>query len=216
MYFKQWIETYPSKHAPGSISNSKGNGTKPRLWCDKTPILYKLRSTLMLEGQKLDETVTTFGIRSLKFYPDSGLFVNGRSAKLKGVCLHQDAGSFGNAVPIAIWAYRLSLLKKWVAMPFERAIILLLRSFTISVISLASMFWRSLWWVDTRLALQLYWELPWQIKIRISLYFNQWYETDLRSMLRRDRNHPCVILYSIGNEIPNQLNDDGWKMAKNW
>jgi hypothetical protein len=46
------------------------------------------------------------------------------------------------------------------------------------------------------------------------LYFNQWHETDLRAMLRRDRNHPSVVLYSIGNEIPNQLDHDGWKMAK--
>ena len=46
------------------------------------------------------------------------------------------------------------------------------------------------------------------------LYFNQWHETDLRAMLRRDRNHPSVVLYSIGNEIPNQLDHDGWKLAK--
>jgi len=51
-------------------------------------------------------------------------------------------------------------------------------------------------------------------KFGYHLYFNQWYETDLHAMLRRDRNHPSVILYSIGNEIPDQFNDDGWKLAK--
>ena len=61
---------------------------------------------------QLDETITTFGIRQLKFDSNRGLLVNGQPTKLKGVCLHQDAGSFGNAVPMAVWAWRLSLLKE--------------------------------------------------------------------------------------------------------
>jgi beta-galactosidase len=85
---------------------------KPRLWSDTTPELYKLRSSLILSDRPLDEITTTFGIRKLEFIPDHGLFVNGQPTKLKGVCIHQDAGSFGNAVPIAVWAYRLGLLKE--------------------------------------------------------------------------------------------------------
>ena len=77
---------------------------KPRLWSDSTPELYRLRSTLVLDGRPLDETTTTFGIRRLEYKPDAGLFVNGQPTKLKGVCIHQDAGSFGNAVPAAVWA----------------------------------------------------------------------------------------------------------------
>ncbi|MGC1392005.1 MAG: glycoside hydrolase family 2 TIM barrel-domain containing protein [Bacteroidales bacterium] len=200
---------------PGQSATHKVMVPKPRLWCDKTPILYKLRSTLMLEGQKLDETVTTFGIRSLKFDPDSGLFVNGRSVKLKGVCLHQDAGSFGNAVPIAIWAYRLSLLKEMGCNairtshhPFAPEFYDLCDQLGFYVFDEAFDEWTRDWPYN-------YTENPrGKSKYGYHLYFNQWYETDLRSMLRRDRNHPCVILYSIGNEIPNQLNDDGWKLAK--
>jgi beta-galactosidase len=85
---------------------------KPRLWSDGTPELYRLRSTLEIDGSVLDEATTTFGIRQLVFDPDHGLSVNGKPTKLKGVCLHQDAGSFGNAVPTAVWALRLARLKE--------------------------------------------------------------------------------------------------------
>ncbi|MEO6674265.1 MAG: hypothetical protein ABIN93_12605 [Ginsengibacter sp.] len=70
------------------------------MWSDNTPELYRLRSTLMLDGKVLDETTTTFGIRSLKFVPDNGLFVNGKATKLKGVCIHQDAGLLAMQFPL--------------------------------------------------------------------------------------------------------------------
>ena len=97
---------------PGQRATQQVTVPKPRLWSDSTPELYRLRSTLALDGRTLDETTTTFGIRQLKFDPDRGLFVNGKPTKLKGVCLHQDAGSFGNAVPTAVWAWRLARLKE--------------------------------------------------------------------------------------------------------
>ena len=187
----------------------------PRLWSDQTPELYHLRSTLLLEGKILDETVTPFGIRSLKFDPDHGLFVNGKRTKLKGVCIHQEAGSFGNAVPVAIWAYRLGLLKEMGCNairtshhPFPPEFYDLCDQMGFYVFDEAFDEWTRDWTFNftenTR----------GKSKYGYHLYFNQWYETDLREMLRRDRNHPSVILYSIGNEIPDQFNTDGWKLAK--
>jgi len=188
---------------------------KPQLWSDKTPVLYRLRSTLMLDGQILDDTITNFGIRSLKFDPDRGLFVNGVSTKLKGVCVHQDAGSFGNAVPISVWAYRLGLLKEMGCNairpshhPFAPEFYDLCDQLGFYVFDEAFDEWTRDWTFNftenTR----------GKSKYGYHLYFNQWYDADLRAMLRRDRNHPSVILYSIGNEIPDQFNDDGWKLAK--
>jgi beta-galactosidase len=189
--------------------------TKPRLWSDQTPERYRLRSTLLLNGKIVDEKITLFGIRSLKFEPDHGLFVNGKPTKLKGVCIHQDAGSFGNAVPIAVWAYRLSLLKEMGCNairpshhPFAPEFYDLCDQMGFYVFDEAFDEWTRDWTFN-------YTEnTRGKAKYGYHLYFNQWHETDLREMLRRDRNHPGVILYSIGNEIPDQFNADGWKLAK--
>ncbi len=201
---------HPGQHATQHISVPN-----PRLWSDGTPNLYQLRSTLILDGRTLDETTTTFGIRKLEFNPDHGLFVNGKSTKLKGVCLHQDGGSFGNAVPKAIWAYRLGLLKEMGCNairtshhPFAPEFYDLCDQLGFYVFDEAFDEWTRDW------TLNFTENTRGKAKYGYHLYFNQWHETDLRAMLRRDRNHPSVILYSIGNEIPDQFNDDGWKLAK--
>ena len=188
---------------------------KPRLWSDAAPELYRLRSTLRMDGETLDETVTTFGIRQLVFDPDRGLFVNGRPTKLNGLCLHQDAGSFGNAVPEAVWAFRLARLKEMGCNairtshhPFAPEFYDLCDRLGLYVFDEAFDEWTRDWTYnpteDTR-GKSLY---------GYHLYFNQWHDADLRAMMRRDRNHPCVVLYSIGNEIPNQLEDGGAKIAR--
>ena len=188
---------------------------KPRLWSDRTPELYRLRSTLTLDAQALDETTTTFGIRKLEFDPDRGLFVNSKPVKLKGVCLHQDAGSFGNAVPTAVWAMRLARLKEMGCNavrtshhPFAPEFYDLCDQLGFYVFDEAFDEWTRDWPYN-------FTENPrGKAKYGYHLYFEQWHDTDLRAMLRRDRNHPSVILYSIGNEIPNQLEPDGAKMAR--
>jgi beta-galactosidase len=206
--------TLQSMHKGDSVSQLM-TLPHPSLWSDITPVLYQMRSTLLLDGQKLDEVVTTFGIRSLRFDKDKGLFVNGKSTKLKGVCVHQDAGSFGNAVPSAIWAYRLGILKEMGCNairpshhPFAPEFYDLCDKLGFYVFDEAFDEWTRDWTLnyteDTR----------GKSKYGYHLYFKQWYQTDLRSMLHRDRNHPSIILYSIGNEIPDQFDDDGWKMAK--
>ena len=203
-------DMYPGHHAVQQVTVKN-----PRLWSSTTPELYRLRSTLTLDGRPLDEVITAFGIRQLKFDPDHGLFVNGQPTKLKGVCLHQDAGSFGNAVPAAVWALRLARLKEMGCNairtshhPFAPEFYDLCDQLGFYVFDEAFDEWTRDWPYN-------YTEYPrGKSKYGYHLYFNQWHETDLRAMLRRDRNHPSVVLYSIGNEIPNQLDHDGWKLAK--
>ena len=200
---------------PGKKVSQTITITAPQLWSDKTPVLYQLRSTILLNNQKLDETITTFGIRSLRFDKDKGLFVNDKPVKLKGVCVHQDAGSFGNAVPIAVWAYRFGILKEMGCNairtshhPFAPEFYDLCDKMGFYVFDEAFDEWTRDWTLN-------YTEnTRGKSKFGYHLYFKQWYETDLTAMLHRDRNHPSVILYSIGNEIPDQFNDDGWKLAK--
>jgi beta-galactosidase len=206
--------TLKSMHKGDSVSQML-TVPDPHLWSDITPVLYQLRSTLLLDGRKLDEVVTPFGIRSLRFDKDKGLLVNGRSTKLKGVCVHQDAGSFGNAVPPAIWAYRLGILKEMGCNairtshhPFAPEFYDLCDKLGFYVFDEAFDEWTRDWTLN-------YTEnTRGKSKYGYHLYFQQWYATDLCAMLHRDRNHPSVILYSIGNEIPDQFNDDGWKLAK--
>jgi beta-galactosidase len=206
--------TLESMH-PGNHATQRVKVPRPRLWSDSTPELYQLRSTLALEGRMLDETTTTFGIRRLEFDPDQGMFVNGKSTKLKGVCLHQDAGSFGNAVPIAVWAWRLARLKEMGCNairsshhPFAPEFYDLCDQLGLYVFDEAFDEWTRDWPYNFTE------DVRGKAQYGYHLYFKQWHETDLRDMLRRDRNHPSVVLYSIGNEIPNQFDDDGYKMAK--
>jgi beta-galactosidase len=174
-----------------------------------------LRSTLEIDGSVLDEATTTFGIRQLVFDPDHGLSVNGKPTKFKGVCLHQDAGSFGNAVPTAVWALRLARLKEMGCNairtshhPFAPEFYDLCDQMGFYVFDEAFDEWNRDWPYN-------FTENPrGKAPYGYHLYFQQWHDTDLRAMLRRDRNHPSVILYSIGNEIPNQLDLDGYKLAK--
>ena len=200
---------------PGQRATERIPVPLPRLWSDHSPELYQLRSTLLLEGRPLDETVTAFGIRQVKFDPHQGLLVNGQPTKLKGVCLHQDAGSFGNAVPLAVWAWRLSLLKEAGCNairpshhPFAPGFYDLCDRLGMYVLDEAFDEWTLDWTYNFA-------ENPrGKSAYGYHLYFDQWHETDLRAMVRRDRNHPSILLYSIGNEIPNQKDRDGARIAR--
>jgi len=188
---------------------------KPKLWSSESPSVYTLKSTLEYDGKVMDDYSTTIGIRKIEFSPDKGMTVNGIPEKLKGVCMHQDAGSLGIAVPVGVWYERLKKLKSMGCNairpshhPFAPEFYDLCDTMGFYIMDEAFDEWNKGYeWGSTENA---YGKVPYGYH----LYFDQWAETDLRAMIRRDRNHPSVIMYSIGNEIPNQRTPDGVRIAK--
>ena len=187
----------------------------PKLWSANSPDMYYLKSEIECEGKVLDDQLTPFGIRKLEYIAGKGMFVNGKSEKIKGVCLHQDGGSFGEAVPVQVWHYRLQKLKtmgcnaiRTSHCPFDPEFYNLCDTMGFYILDEAFDEW-------TR-------GFPWNFTENnrgkafygYHLYFNQWHYTDLKAMIWRDRNHPSVVMYSIGNEIPDQMNPHGAELAK--
>lgn len=175
----------------------------PRLWSPETPDLYQLHTSIKKEGIELDKQVTTLGIRKIEYSADKGMFLNDYPIKLKGVCLHQDGGCLGVAVPDKVWAYRLNLLKEMGC----NALRLAHNAFSSEFMDLCDQ-------MGFLVIDELFdeWELPkrkW-VKGRNSgapslngyaSHFNDWYEIDLTDQILRNRNHPSVIMWCIGNEI---------------
>ena len=191
------------------------NVENPLLWSASSPDMYYLKSEIESEGKILDDQITPFGIRKLEYIPGKGMFVNGKFEKLKGVCLHHDGGSFGSAVPIQVWHYRLQKLKAMGCnairpshCPFDPEFYNLCDSMGFYILDEAFDEWtRNFSWNFTE-------NNRGKAFYGYHLYFNQWHETDLKAMIWRDRNHPSVVMYSIGNEIPDQINPHGAELAK--
>lgn len=188
---------------------------QPKLWSTDSPSLYTLKTKLVYDGNIMDDYATNIGIRKVEFTPEKGMLINGIPEKIKGVCLHQDAGSIGVAVPIGVWQSRLEKLKQMGCNairlshhPFAPAFYDLCDKMGFYIMDEAFDEWNKGYpWGSTE-------NTYGKMKYSYHLYFNQWAETDLRAMIRRDRNHPSVIMYSIGNEIPNQRTPDGTALAR--
>ena len=179
--------------------------SNPHLWSAGTPQMYTLVSTITCEGKILDQVRTPIGIRNIQFTAEKGMMVNGVQEKLKGICVHQSMGCLGAAYPSRIWYERLKKLKdigcnaiRVGTYPFSPEFYTICDTLGLYVMNEIFDEWnRGQEWGYSESS---YGKLPYTYH----LYFNQWYDTDLRNMVRRDRNHPCVALYCIGNEIPNQ------------
>ncbi|MFR9554272.1 MAG: glycoside hydrolase family 2 TIM barrel-domain containing protein [Rikenellaceae bacterium] len=175
----------------------------PNRWSAKSPNLYYMKSEIIYDGKVLDDVVTRFGVRDLDYRAGEGLFVNGEETKLWGVCLHHDAGSLGAAVPRKTLIYRLLKLKEMgcnairtAHNPFAPAFYELCDSMGFYVMDESFDEWRCGWninWTENNTGKSFN---------GYNHLFDQWAETDLRDLVRRDRNHPSVIMYCIGNEIP--------------
>jgi len=176
----------------------------PALWSPGSPRLYTALSSVSVGGEIVDRHETSFGIREFRFDSDEGFFLNGRSTKLKGVCMHHDLGPLGAAVNRRALERQLEIL---VGMgcnavrtshnPPAPELLELCDRMGLLVIDEAFDEWR--------LA---------KVENGYNLLFDDWVERDLRAMIRRDRNHPCVIMWSIGNEVPEQRSEDGAVVAR--
>jgi len=175
----------------------------PQRWSIKSPTLYQLKSVIQVNSQAVDESVTTFGIRTLTFDPDNGFFLNDQSVKLKGVCIHHDAGCLGAAVPNKVLERRLRLLKELGCNAIRTshnppAPELLDICDSIGLLVQDEAFDEFTppknKWVDGR-------NVGIPARFGYGEYFDVWAVRDMQDLVRRDRNHPCVIMWSIGNEV---------------
>jgi hypothetical protein len=177
--------------------------SNPLLWSPGHLHLYTLYTEIKTENEVVDDECTSFGIRRFDFDPDKGFSLNGESMKLKGLCIHHDAGALGAAVPIQVWERRLRIFKELgcnaIRMshnPPASNLLDLCDAMGFLVIDEAFDEWdgcKRKWvegWNKGIPSLKGYGE-----------HFKEWSERDLREMILRDRNHPSVILWSIGNEI---------------
>ena len=175
----------------------------PKLWTPESPSLYKAVTKISVDGKEVDEYATTFGIRSIEVVPDKGFLLNGKLRKFQGVCNHHDLGPLGSAINKAALRRQLTLLKdmgcdavrtshnmptpELVELCDEMGFMMMLEPFD-----------------------------EWDIAKCDSGYhrfFNEWAERDMVNMLRHYRNHPSVVMWSIGNEVPTQWSPEGYRVA---
>lgn len=175
----------------------------PHLWNLSDPYLYQLKTTVLQNGKEVDGTHTKTGFRAFAFDPNKGFALNGTRMKLKGVCLHHDAGVLGSAVPREVWKRRLLTLKEIGCNAIRtshnpQAPDLYELCDEIGLLVMNEAF--DEWEFPKRKWLQ-----GWNVGIpgfQGSFdFFEEWGEKDLADMVRRDRNHLSVFAWSIGNEV---------------
>jgi beta-galactosidase len=176
----------------------------PPLWSTESPLLCQANVELLVGGKVVETSTTTFGIREIKFSVENGFTLNGVSMKLKGGCLHHDLGLLGSASFDRAEERRVELLKscgynaiRTSHNPPSTAFLNACDRLGVLVLDEA---------FDC-------WERP-KNPNDYSKYFDDWWQRDIDSMVLRDRNHPCVILWSIGNEINERGDESGYVIAK--
>jgi beta-galactosidase len=185
----------------------------PRLWSDKEPYLYRLITQVRDGDEVLDHVETTVGIRSISFDSEDGFLLNGERVKINGFCVHHDGGCVGAAVPVKIWERRLKIMKAMGANglrcshnPPDPALLDLCDRLGFLVMDEAFDEWR-------RLKEKQHGSNTHESR-GYSEWFDENYEDDLSAMLLRDRNHPSIVIWSIGNEVPDQTAQEGCLTAR--
>lgn len=175
----------------------------PHLWDEQSPYLYELETTLFSDGIVMDTDKVRFGIRTLSLDAADGLQINGKTVKLRGACIHHDNGLLGSAAYEEAQYREIYLLKKAgfnaVRMshhPMAPAMLRACDELGMYVMDELCDMWNRM-----------------KSDFDYGLYFAEWWKKDAESMVRKDFNHPSVIMYSIGNEIPEIGSDEGSVMA---
>ena len=167
----------------------------PRLWSCESPELYKLQTRVIMNGAQIDSRETTFGVRSIEWKKD-GFYLNGERVRLKGVCEHHDLGALGAAFHTRAYERKIEILKemgcnsiRMTHNPPAPEVLELCDKHGILVIDELFDIWKR----------QKYEKVN-----GYHIYWDAWWKKDVRNFMLRDRNHPCIIAWSGGNEIMEQ------------
>ncbi|MFV8465474.1 glycoside hydrolase family 2 TIM barrel-domain containing protein [Flavobacterium sp. LB1P62] len=176
----------------------------PILWSVEKPELYTAVTTISINNQIIDQYKTTFGIRSFKFDLNKGFILNGKQVKIKGVCLHHDLGPLGSAINTRAIERQLQIMKdmgvngiRTSHNPPAPELLDLCDKMGFIVMDEAFDMWKKA-----------------KTKFDYSLDWDKWHTKDLQDQILRDRNHPSIFMWSIGNEIPEQWSEEGVVIAK--
>lgn len=177
---------------------------KPELWSIKQPNRYVAVTAISQDGKIVDEVETIFGIRTFQFTKDNGFLLNGERIPLNGVCNHHDLGALGAAFNVRAAERQLEILKamgcnaiRTSHNPPAPELLDLCDRMGFVVMDEAFDMWAAK-----------------KKRNDYHLVFPDWHEADVRAFVRRDRNHPCIVLWSIGNEIPEQANTNRFHIAR--
>ncbi|MES2519250.1 MAG: glycoside hydrolase family 2 TIM barrel-domain containing protein [Bacteroidota bacterium] len=176
----------------------------PNLWNIENPNLYKAKITLKQNGKTIDQYTQNFGVRSIKFDAENGFTLNGKNVKLKGGCIHHDNGPLGAMAIDRAEERKIELLKKngynavrFAHNPYSAELLDACDRLGILVINEAFDMWNINKTPDD-----------------YADYFKDWWQKDLTSMIQKDFNHPSIIMWSIGNEIPEVVDSLGYETSK--
>ena len=177
---------------------------RPKLWSPETPVLYKAVSKIYSGDTLLDTYSTRFGIRTIEYIADKGFYLNGKRRKFQGVCNHHDLGPLGAAINVAALRHQLTLLK-------EMGCDAIRTSHNMPAPELVELCDE----IGFMMMLEPFdeWDIA-KCDNGYHRFFNEWAEKDMVNMLRQYRNNPCVVMWSIGNEVPTQWSPEGYKVAK--